>query len=448
MHDDVSVILLAGGSGSRTGLDQPKQFSKIAGKSVLEHTHASIRKALPDALIYMVVPIDSVLSVREMFNDDRNVLVVSGGASRQESAFRAMSAMSDRPPRHVLIHDAARPFVDARILEDVLMALKSNDAVDVAIPTADTIIEVEDGYVKSIPKRSALMRGQTPQAFKYELLMSAYQSLGEEKLDRFTDDCGILLAYQPEARIRVVTGDEENFKITHPIDLTLADEMFRLRNDKISASTIGIDAANKRVLIFGGTAGIGKALADILSDAGAKVVSRSRSNGCDIGVESDVAQAIRAASEELGGLDWVVNAAGLLQKANLHDCSSEDVEKIIRINLTGATWIAKWAYDELKKTRGMLLQFSSSSYSRGRAHYVLYAATKAAIVNMTQGLSEEWAADGIRVNCIIPGRTDTRMRRENFAGESQKTLFSPYEVALSAAKLASSNGSGVLERMH
>lgn len=448
MPDQTSVILLAGGSGTRIGQETPKQFSKIAGKTVLEHTHASVRCALPDARIYMVVPVDSVLMVKAMFQDDGLVHVLAGGASRQESALRALSTMASTPPRHVLIHDAARPFVDARILHDVLRALQTNDAVDVAIPTADTIIEVEDGYVKSIPQRSSLMRGQTPQAFKFEPLWAAYQALGEEKLDQFTDDCGIFLAHWPNERIRVVKGHEENFKITHPIDLTLADEMFRLRHDHLSASDIGIDAAQKRVLIFGGTAGIGKAMADILNNAGARVIARSRSNGCDIGVEHDVAHAIRSASDSLGGLDWVVNAAGLLQKADLNDCSSEDVEKIIRVNLTGATWVAKWAYPELKQTRGMLLQFSSSSYSRGRAHYVLYSATKAAIVNMTQGLSEEWAADGIRVNCVIPGRTDTRMRRENFANEDQKTLFNPYEVALSAAKLASSNGSGVLERIH
>ena len=95
----------------------------------------------------------------------------------------------------------------------------------------------------------------------------------------------------------------------------------------------------------------------------------------------------------------------------------------------------------------MLLQFASSSYTRGRADHVVYAATKAAIVNMTQGLSEEWAADGIRVNCIIPGRTDTEMRRTNFKDEPQDSLSNPYQVALSAAKAVCAPMNGQLERV-
>jgi len=68
-------------------------------------------------------------------------------------------------------------------------------------------------------------------------------------------------------------------------------------------------------------------------------------------------------------------------------------------------------------------------------------------VNLTQGLSEEWVADGIRVNCIIPGRTDTEMRRSNFQTEAQETLSNPYQVALGAAKALSCQMNGQLERV-
>ena len=95
----------------------------------------------------------------------------------------------------------------------------------------------------------------------------------------------------------------------------------------------------------------------------------------------------------------------------------------------------------------MLLQFSSSSFTRGRAEYSAYSAYKAAIVNLTQALADEWKADGIRVNCVVPGRTDTAMRRENFLEEDQRTLLSPYEVALTSAKLLSSSETGVIARV-
>ena len=78
---------------------------------------------------------------------------------------------------------------------------------------------------------------------------------------------------------------------------------------------------------------------------------------------------------------------------------------------------------------------------------MIYAATKAAIVNMTQGLSEEWAEADIRVNCIVPGRTDTEMRRVNFGNETQASLTNPYEVALAAAKLLNKVTTGQIIRV-
>ncbi len=448
MQPDTGIILLAGGSGTRAGQDIPKQFCRIAGKTVLEHSHEALRKMLPDARMVIVAPLDRVEQVREMFKLDHRVMVTFGGASRQESTWRGLNMLRDAPPDHVIIHDAARPFLEPRIISDVMEALKKNEAVDVAIATSDTIIVEQDGFIHSIPRRNRLMRGQTPQAFNYKALMRCYEEIGEERLDQFTDDCGIYLECHPMARIRIVKGSDENFKITHPIDLTLADEMFRLRSTNLSVEQVGIHAQGKRVLIFGGTAGIGKALADILIQAGARVISRSRSNGCDIQEWTQVEAATQSAAHELGGLDLVVNAAGLLAKGPLSDSSLEDISHQVQINLLGAAWVAKSAYPILKNSRGMLIQFASSSYSRGRSDYVIYSATKAAIVNMTQGLCEEWAQDGIRVNCIIPGRTDTDMRRHNFSGENQSTLFNPYEVALSAAKIASGDISGVLKRVH
>ena len=403
---------------------------------------------MPDDLMVIVTSIDRIEQVQDMFKDDRRVIVTYGGLSRQESTLRGLNCLRAENPDQVLIHDAARPFLEPRIITEVLDALKKNEAVDVAIATSDTIIVEQDGYIQSIPKRHHLMRGQTPQAFHYKALMRCYDEIGEERLDQFTDDCGIYLECNPMARIRIVKGSEENFKITHPIDLTLADEMFRLRSTNLSVEQVGIHAQGKRVLIFGGTAGIGKALSDILSQAGARVISRSRSNGCDITEWAQVKAATDSAAHELGGLDLVVNAAGMLVKRPLGDSPVDEINQQIQVNLLGAAWVAKAAHGELKKTRGMLIQFASSSYTRGRGDYVIYSATKAAIVNMTQGLCDEWAPDGIRVNCIIPGRTDTEMRRTNFSGEAQVSLFNPYEVALSAAKIASGDVSGVLKRVH
>lgn len=447
MPDSTAAILLAGGTGSRMGSDLAKQFIRVAGKPVLCHSFDALRRHIPHSLIVVVAPVDSIEQVRLLLATDPHCQVVPGGSSRQASTLQGLNALAAFRPKNVLIHDGARPFVSGQIIHDVLQALEKYEAVDVAIPTADTIIVERDGFIQSIPKRQHLLRGQTPQAFRFDLLMRCYEEVGEERLAQFTDDCGIYLECHPMGRVRVVQGHEENLKITNPIDLVLADEMFRLRAQNNAAQMHGIDLRGSNALIFGGTAGIGKALAQIMNEAGAHVIARSRNNGCDITDSRQIKSSISDARDTLGSLDYIINTAGLLNKGALLTQSPTDIAKQIHVNLTSALWIAQAAYPSLKETKGMLLQFASSSYTRGRADYVAYSATKAAIVNLTQGLSEEWSDDEIRVNCIVPGRTDTEMRRANFNNEAQADLCNPYEVALCAAKALSSKATGQVLRV-
>jgi 2-C-methyl-D-erythritol 4-phosphate cytidylyltransferase len=124
-----------------------------------------------------------------------------------------------------------------------------------------------------------------------------------------------------------------------------------------------------------------------------------------------VDQAVQQALVQLGAIDFVVNTVGLLHHEGLGSQPVQTIESLIQVNLLGAFYVAKASVAALQQTKGMLLNFSSSSYTRGRAGYTPYSASKAGIVNMTQGLAEEWADAGVRVNCLVPGRTDTDMRR-------------------------------------
>lgn len=448
MRKDVACILLAGGSGSRMAGDQPKQFVRIAGKTILEHSLGALRQHLPQVRIVVTAPFADVEKVERMFKSDPLVQVIAGGVNRQASTLKGLKALAEDAPHNILIHDGARPFLDGRTLSDVMEALEEYEAVDVAIPTADTIIAERDGFIESIPKRKHLLRGQTPQAFRYKDLVACYKTLGEQKLEQFTDDCGIFLACNPDARVRIVKGSEENIKVTYPIDLILADEMFRLRSQAAGADKPGVNLRGKRVVIFGGTRGIGKAMSDILLGGGAQVAVCSRESGCDITREDDVNRALRHAADQFGGIDVVVNAAGLLKNGKLHEQTAADAAEQININLTGALNVARLAHFWLAQTQGSLLFFASSSYTRGRAGSAVYSATKAAIVNLTQGLSEEWAEDGIRVNCIVPGRTDTEMRTSNFVSENQNTLLNPYQVGLTAVKTMCEDENGKIARAY
>ena len=162
------AIILASGTGNRYGSDIPKQFVKIAGKTVFEHTITIFEKSKEiDEIIVVITPeyrhFGEELIVKNNFKKVSKLL--NGGETRKESSSIGISSISDEEA-NVIIHDCARPFLSQRIIKDCVKALETYNAVDVAIPSADTIIKVKDNVISKIPERKYLRRGQTPQCFK------------------------------------------------------------------------------------------------------------------------------------------------------------------------------------------------------------------------------------------------------------------------------------------
>ena len=145
-----------------------------------------------------------------------------------------------------------------------------------------------------------------------------------------------------------------------------------------------------------------------------------------------VMEALKTVYEKEGRIDAVVNTAGILDKEPLENMNYEEVFKSINVNYTGAVIVAKESFPYLKQSKGTLLLFTSSSYTRGRQLYSLYSSSKAAIVNFVQALSEEWYEQGVRINCINPERTKTPMRVKNFGIEPDNTLLKSETVAIAS----------------
>ncbi len=145
--------------------------------------------------------------------------VVEGGATRSDSTVAALATLGDDPCL-VLVHDAARPLVTARIITDCFESLASYPVVNVAIESSDTIVEVDaDGLVRATLDRSSLRRVQTPQGFHSEVLREAHSLAAADSDFTATDDCGVVMRYLPDRPVVVVAGDERNLKVTTPADL-------------------------------------------------------------------------------------------------------------------------------------------------------------------------------------------------------------------------------------
>ena len=434
------AVLLAGGVGTRVGLSIPKQLIKIAGRPILEHTLVALNShPMVDEIIIMMAPghLDTVRAIVRSGGYAKVVDILEGAETRSHTTLRALERLGDEEC-NVLLHDAVRPLVTARIIKECFEALEVHEAVDVAIPSADTIVEVTlGGIISDIPDRASLRRGQTPQAFRASVIKRAYEMARQDPDFVATDDCTVVLRYLPDVPIHVVLGDERNMKVTEPIDVYLADKLFQLTSSDLAASGSDEDyrtaLQGKTMVVFGGSYGIGADIAELARRHGAAVFVFSRSS-TDTHVErrADVAAAARQVVEKTGRVDFVVNTAGVLPRGELLETSEETIYAATEINYLAPVFIAQEFHPHLKATGGSLLLFTSSSYTRGRSGYSLYSSAKAAVVNLTQALADEWAADRVRVNCINPERTATPMRTQAFGPEPVGSLLESMTVAQSS----------------
>lgn len=254
----------------------------------------------------------------------------------------------------------------------------------------------------------------------------------------------MVLKYVPDTPIFVVAGSDANIKITEAVDFHIADKLFQLRGS-VAPNGVGTarDLAGNSIVIFGASYGIGHDLAVILEKSGATVHRFSRSeSGTDIAVREDVADALQKAMDKSGRIDHIVVTAGVLHKDALVEMTDSELTESLGTNLLGPLLVAQLGHPHLKGSHGSLLFYTSSSYTRGRAGYGAYSASKAAIVNLTQALAEEWRTDGIRVNCINPARTATPMRTAAFGTEDADSLLASDFVARSSASVLASTESG------
>lgn len=206
-----SVIITAGGTSSRYG-NTNKLLEKINGKFVIEHTVDKFLALDEISQIIICAHVSIIKDLQGIF-DNPKITVIEGGFTRQASVYNGLKACDCD---YVLIHDGARPMVSTEIIKKAIKNVQTQDALTVAVKCTDTIKQVKDGIIEKTLDRSVLYNTQTPQAFKYNLILNAHNILQGQN---FTDDAGMI--EKMGNPIHILEGDYSNLKITTQADLAV-----------------------------------------------------------------------------------------------------------------------------------------------------------------------------------------------------------------------------------
>ena len=230
----------AAGRGERLGPGAPKALRELGGVPLLVHAVRALSRARAVTLVVVVAPADGVARVRTLLEqfgldgrDGAAIIVVPGGATRQESVRLGLAAVPATADV-VLVHDAARPLVPVDVVDAVARAVADGaEAVVPAVPLADTVKQVAPAAlpgrpepVVGTPDRSTLRAVQTPQGFRREVLLAVHEKALSDGVEA-TDDAGLVERYG--GSVVVVPGHEEAFKVTRPLDLVLAEAVLARR---------------------------------------------------------------------------------------------------------------------------------------------------------------------------------------------------------------------------
>ena len=224
----LAIVVVAAGRGSRAGEGLPKQYRTLAGEPIITHALRALHRGAPDAHILVTIhPDDQSLydaCVALLDASARAALLepVPGGASRQASVLAGLEALAADAPALVLIHDCARPFASPALMARAIAAASATDAAVPGLPVTDTIKQIDAlGRIEATPPRAQLRAVQTPQAFRYDLILRAHRLAASTGQADLTDD-GAVAEWAGHA-VHVFEGDPANMKVTNPEDFAAAE---------------------------------------------------------------------------------------------------------------------------------------------------------------------------------------------------------------------------------
>lgn len=387
----ISIIILAGGNGERFGASMPKQFMSLNGKAVIQHS-IDILEPYANELI--------IVSNRE-YGDYK---VVEGGKTRQESVFNGLKACSDETD-YVIIHDAVRPLVSTKSVERIIEALNEGyKSVDTAIPVTDGLLW------KGAPiNKKDYSLSQTPEGFDYKLLLEAHETAHANNLV-YQDDV-TLMHFIQLINPYIVDGVQVNSKITHAEDLSNYEGILKFRTPCIETVP---NLKDKKILIFGGTRGIGQSCY-LHSVDSSKFVHTVGKEYLDLSA-SNIDEKLRDLFN-FDDYDSIIFSAG----------EYKDIDKIMQVNFNACLKLLNVL--ESLNWRGNIVFLSSTASTYGRKGFAVYSASKSALNALIEAEHDRLAEKGIIVNAIAPAKVDTDLQTYFNADCPKEKMMTPKYVA-------------------
>lgn len=431
----ISIIILAGGSGERMASTIPKQFLTINGKRIIDITLNRFW-ALADNIyieIIIVCTNSKIKQFTQLYKEESRVKVVPGSDTRFKSFMNGYKAIREDSD-NIFVHDAVRPIIYTDILYSLHNELRSFDAAIPYIkPFSSTTLTDSSGSIVNI-NRDFISLTQTPEAFR----RTTFDKFINDDPDFITtnkDRTSIFSLFvdkshhDPTININLIPGSQDNIKITTRHDIDIATHLL---NKQPLVHVNDYSFKDKRILIFGGTGGIGSQITHDLLNGGANVTNF----GSDIPIEEDDAF---TKMNNIGLLDLkydgIVHAVGTMSYQGqsiikeFGQTTLDEFKYCIDVMLTSAYKTAKLAID-LLPNGGHLVFIGSSASFRGRDKFALYATPKSALNVFVESIAEEFNDKyKIKVNIVIPAVTKTKMTEYLPGDISQRDLLSPEIVS-------------------
>lgn len=231
----VYAQILAGGNGSRMGnTEMPKQFLLLGSKPIIIHTieqmllNSNIKKVIVSVPQQWIPHTNDI--IKKYIGEGLDLDVIEGGNTRNETILKGckhiLSTYKVTDEDVIITHDAVRPFITQRIIDDNIEYVRKYDVVDTVVPAVDTIVEAKDGqFISDIPIRDNMYQGQTPQSFNIKKFVELYNELTDEEKKVLSDACKIFII--KGYKVKIVLGEVSNIKITTLYDLKIANAILK-----------------------------------------------------------------------------------------------------------------------------------------------------------------------------------------------------------------------------